>query len=115
MNTYTIKENSLIIDNTVIKFQFPIAEVISILNMLIVRLESPIGIIFNENVFGISLSEKTIKWQIKKRHFRIAGSKECPYVSIKEYHRKIRLNKWCSIYLIVDPITGNITEEGETR
>lgn len=108
-NRYTVKGNQLVIEGTVITFDFPIVQVVEMFNMLIVRLEKPFRTIYNENVFGVSLAEKKVKWQIVKLKY-ITGEADCPFIDILIFEGKLRLNNWCSIYLIVDPLTGDILE-----
>jgi hypothetical protein len=62
-----------------------------------------------ENVFGVSLAEKKIKWQIAKLEY-VTGEVDCPFIGILSFEGRLRLNNWCSIYLIVDPLTGEILE-----
>jgi hypothetical protein len=115
-NKYRVKDNKLIVGDCLILFDFPIKDVVEISEMLIVRVESPMGKIYNENVFGVSLSEKKIKWQIEKRSKKYPGlAKDCPFIEVFVSENKLRLNNWCSHYLIVDPLTRKVLGEGETR
>jgi hypothetical protein len=74
--------------------------------MLIIRLESPRDVVFNENVFGVNLEEKKIKWQIA--NLRYDTGVDCPFVGVKFSDGQLYINNWCDIYLIVDPLTGEI-------
>jgi hypothetical protein len=105
---YKVEENILTVGDSEIKFDYPIQEVLEISNMLIVRIKKPIGIIFNENVFGVSLTERKVKWQIAK--LKYGSEVYCPFVGMKYYNNQLYLNNWCDIYLIVDPLTGEILE-----
>ena len=65
---YHIQENKLIIGDSEIIFDFPIKDSIEIGDMLIVYLDLYDKVIpLDENVFGVSLAERKIKWQIEKR------------------------------------------------
>ena len=66
---YEIEDNQLRIGDAFLNFDFPIQQVIEISGMLIVRLDIPSKTIYNENVFGISLEERKIKWRIMKRKY----------------------------------------------
>ncbi|MEO8820888.1 MAG: hypothetical protein ABI374_08615 [Ginsengibacter sp.] len=105
---YTILENQLIIGDSVLKFDFPIKEFVEISDMLIVRLEIPPKIISNENVFGISLIEKKIKWRIAK--LKYATGTDCPFIKIEQFMNNVKLFNWCNIYLEVNALTGEILE-----
>jgi hypothetical protein len=108
-NKYAVNGNQLVIQGSAITFDFPIIQVIEVSGMLIVRLEKPFRTIYNENVFGVSLTEKKIKWQIAKLKYT-TGEADCPFIDILLFEGKLRLNNWCSIYLIVDPLSGEILE-----
>jgi hypothetical protein len=106
---YAVKDNQLVIEDTVITFDFPIVQTVEVSGMLIVRVEKPFRIIYNENVFGVSLAEKKIRWQIAKLKYA-TGEVDCPFIGVLIFEGRLRLNNWCSIYLIVDPLTGEILE-----
>jgi hypothetical protein len=112
---YLIQGNKLIIGSKEIDFNFPIDSCIEIEDMLIMLLSIPVNTQYNENVFGVSVSSKEIKWQIEKRRYIPAYKQQCPFVSIVVNQGELRLNNWCSVYFIVDPSTGKILKEGETR
>jgi len=112
---YSIRENKVVIGNSEIVFDFPIDDCIEIEGMLIVLLSIPVNVQYNENVFGVSIVDKVIKWQIAKKQYIPAYKQQCPFVSIVVYEEKLRLNNWCSVYFIVDPLTGKILEEGDAR
>jgi hypothetical protein len=107
----------LILNDIELLFKFPIDDSIEIADMIIILLYVPVNGNFNENVFGVSLSEKKIRWQIEKKVFPIQPftGLECKYKGIGVVENKLILNNWCDMYLIVDPVTGNILEERETR
>lgn len=107
---YMAQGNQLVIGDSIIPFDFPIAQVIETEGMLIVRLEKPFRTIYNENVFGVNLAEKKVKWQIAKLKYT-TGQVDCPFIDILIFEGKLRLNNWCSIYLIVDPLTGEVLEK----
>ena len=117
-NKYYIEQNKLIIGDSDIVFDFPIKEFIEIGNMLIVYLDLYDKVIpLEENIFGVSLTEREIKWQIEKRKYPSGGysKMKCPFVGISFREKKLRLHNWCSTTLIVDPLTGRVLDEEETR
>ena len=114
---YRIEGNSLYIDDVRIPFEFLIEDHVEIKNMLIILLSIPVNLKYNENVFGVSLLERKVKWQIGEGKF--ANEKysnlHCKYNSVTINGERLILNNWCDTYLVVDPITGKILEKGETR
>jgi len=116
-NKYDIQGNRVLIEDQEIVFDFPIYKSVMISGMLIVLLNIPVEVKYTENVFGVSLVEKKIKWQIEKREFAQAPFTHipCKYNGIAVYENKLRLNNWCSAYLIVKPTNGEVLEEGQTR
>lgn len=112
---YSIKENKLVISNKEIFFDFSIGSCIEREGMLIVLLSIPVDVQYNENVFGVDIASNEIKWQIEKRQYIPVYNQQCPFVSIVIYEGDLRLNNWCSVYFIVDVLTGKILREGETR
>lgn len=58
----------------------------------------------NENVFGISLKEKNVKWQIKNQ-----TENDCPfnYIDITKTG-EIALRNWCPYAMIINPQTGEV-------
>jgi hypothetical protein len=114
-NEYSIQGNKAVIGNSELVFDFPIADSLEIEGMLIVLLSIPVDVQYNENVFGVSIVDKKVKWQISKKQYIPAYKQQCPFVSIVSYEGKLRLNNWCSVYFIVDPLTGKILKEGDAR
>ena len=108
---YIIQENKLIINDIKISFDYHIKDTLKISDMLIILILRPKGISSNKNVFGISIIEKKIKWQIEKL-FPQDNNENCPFVGIKYFNNQLYLNNWCDVYLIVDPLTGKTIERG---
>ena len=109
---YSIDDSELSIEGDKIIFKYTIDEVLEIFPMLVVRLEPPIKADYNENVFGVNLLEKKIVWQIEKRKYNL---KDCPYVGIRVIENQLRLFNWCSFYLDVNPSTGEVIQQGDSR
>jgi hypothetical protein len=63
VNNYSTEGNTVIIGGNRVGFLYPVATVIPINNIFVVRLDVPIGEIFDRNVYGISNAGK-ILWQI---------------------------------------------------
>lgn len=113
-NRYKIQESFLIIGESKLFFEGKkIKDVLEIGGMLILLLLNLDGSFPNENVIGVSLTEKKINWQIAKLKSR--SEDYCPFVGIKFYNNELYLNNWCDTYLIVEPLTGEILEEGGSQ
>jgi hypothetical protein len=116
---YYIQKNRLIIgDVSEIVFDYPIRESIEIDDMLIAYLSLYEKVIpLEENVFGVSLIERKVKWQIEKRKYPSGGYSKmrCPFVGIKLIDNELWLYNWCDARLKVDPPTGKVLEEQQTR
>lgn len=111
MNDYNFSaENKEIVfdDRSIIKFDYPIKQHIIIYSTVILRLEIPSKIIFNENVFGVNFEKKKIVWQIEKIKYH---SENCPFVNIFLRGNKLFLNNWCGIVLEVNPQTGEVINQ----
>jgi len=110
-NGFKIKTNTLIIGDVTLQFEYPIQKVLELSGMLIILLEKPFKTIYNENVFGFSIEEGKIKWQIPKINY--STGLDCPFIDILFFESKLRLNNWCDIHLIVNPLTGEILERSK--
>jgi hypothetical protein len=115
---YSIENNILKIDHKEIIFDYPVKECLEIGDMLILYLNYFDKVIpIENNVYGVSLKEGEIIWQIEKRKYPKGGysRKRCRFIGISYRENKLRLHNWCSTNLIVEPTTGKVLEEEETR
>jgi hypothetical protein len=112
-NKYSIRENKLIIGESVLFFDHKIDFCLEISGMLIVLLEKPVEVIYNENVFGVTLSERKIIWRIAKLEYDFGDN--CCFIDMVVFEGRLRLNNWCHIYLIVNPLTGDIIERSSPQ
>lgn len=105
--------NSVLIEpgNYKVDFPYPVAETVIFSDVVIVRVEPPVGIIFNENIFGISLTGDLL-WQIKTLKHVYGDS---PYTSVKEVVSGIKLSNWDGDDVIVNPKTGSILQVGYSK
>jgi hypothetical protein len=111
---YSINGNILIVGNVTHSFQFSIDSYLEIEGMVVVLLEIPPKVRYNENVFGVSLLDNHV-WQITKIEHYPDYKQMCPFVGLGLKDGNLRLNNWCDKYFIVDPWTGKILEEGISR
>ncbi len=115
---YQINTDRLKIDEIEIVFDHPIRDFIEIDNMIIVYLNYIDRVIpMDNNVFGVSMMDRKVRWQIETRKYLQGGNAEmrCPFVGISFSDNKLWLYNWCSKKLNVDPETGKVLQEIETR
>jgi hypothetical protein len=95
----------------VVAFDFPIRQVISFDEYFIVRIEPDVGVIYNENVFGVSLKGKVL-WQIKAIPHVYDDS---PYTGIGKDGENAKLSNWDGTDLLVKPMTGEIIKKSFSK
>jgi len=107
MASISIEKNCLIFpDGVRVTFPFPLAEFIEFQPVVVVRLDVPIGKIFNENVFGVSACGDIV-WQIKRRKYVYEN---CPYMNLSRSNSNIVAHNWDCLDLVLDPKTGTVIE-----
>lgn len=104
---YAIKGNRLLLSGgKYVEFDFPVSQVIEFDEVLVVLLELPTQVLFNENVFGVSKGGK-ILWQISPEKLVYDNS---PYVELSRLGEVARLQNWDGLVLHVAPSTGNVID-----
>lgn len=99
--SYTIRGGDIQFANgATVTFPYPVAESLLFDDVLVVRLDIPFDVIYNENVFGIDLSGK-IRWQIspcypKTEDGRFGGLHRDRTLAVVSNYRGLRvcLNPW---------------------
>ncbi len=94
-----------------VQFSFEIKQVENFGDLLVVRLKVPVGITYNENVFGVSYDGR-ILWQIEKLKYIY---KDSPFTGMVREGDYIKLCNWDGTDLIVDPNTGKIISKGYSK
>ena len=99
-----IEGNKLLL-NEEVKFPFPITKCIVSQNRVLVLLNIPPDVIFNENVYCVGLNGNII-WQISKQDYLYENS---PFINIVESDNgDILVINWDGSQYAVDIETGNI-------
>jgi hypothetical protein len=93
------------------RLPWPIVQVLEFAEILVVRIEPPPGIRFNENVFGI-LGDASIGWQVAKRDYVYDDS---PYTDLIRCEENLKLMNWDGLELLVNPMTGTEASESYGR
>ena len=89
-------------------FDWPIADVLCIDDVLVIRIEPDPGTCFNENVYGVSKSGNII-WRVEKRRHIYDDS---PYTSIIAKDHFVKIFNWDLDELLVDPTNGKVIDVG---
>ncbi len=107
--SFHIEVNKLILDNrSIVTFKYPVKKVLNASNALIVMLRPPIGVIFNENVYGVDYNG-TILWQVPPQQHL---DPESPYTDMSlTANGYIGLYNWDAGFYIIEPLTGKIIAE----
>lgn len=108
LERYKISGNKVIFQNgEEITFGYPIGETLDFQDVIVIRLELPLGVVFNENVFGLSCDGE-ILWQIsKQKHI----GEDSPYTQLSYQNGKAGLYNWDASLYIVEPNTGEVIKE----
>ena len=94
-----------------VTFPFKVKQVEKFDDVLVVRLEIPMGTIFNENVFGVSAEGKVI-WQIEKMSYVYEDS---PFTGMGKEGHYAKLCNWDGTDLLVNPNTGEIAKKSFSK
>ena len=94
----------------VLTFDFPIMKTLLHNGIIIVLLDKPPKIIFNENVYGVS-NGGDLLWQIPKVEDE---QQHCPFIDMHiNEEGKLILRNWCHLNYEIDGKTGHVlSEEG---
>lgn len=103
---YELSKGELSIDNNIIGFPYPVAQVIIVSNYVIVRLSVPQEKRFDRNVYALSFDGKAV-WQIQEAPH--GGNVPKPFMNLRlsEEGRLIAGN-WIGVDYEVDLSTGQI-------
>ena len=102
-----MKYEIILNNGKVVKFSQKVEEILQFQNMLIVRIESPMGVVFNENIYGVDLNGVII-WQIPKVDHVHENS---PYTGMKLAGDSIILYSREGVEHTIEPKTGKIIKK----
>ena len=85
-------------------FAWPIAQVIEIEEVLVVRVEPRVGATDNQNVFGVGL-DGSLLWQVARQ---LHSYKDSPYTNISTVSEGVLLSNWDGTQLVLAPTDGVI-------
>ena len=95
-----------------VSFPYPVAEALAYgERIVVVRLDIPTGEIFNENVYGLTPQGRTL-WQVPRRTHVYEDS---PYTTLARDGERLLLVNWDGTEITLDPATGRLLRERQTR
>jgi len=94
-----------------VSFDLPIAQIVDFPEMLVVRLDVPRGMVYNENIFGVGPAGK-IAWQIGAREW---VRSDTPYTAMSREGDLVRLYNYEGFDIWVDPYDGSVIREEFTK
>lgn len=107
-----VSGNVLEIDSTKsVSFKYEIDDVVLYDSIIVVLLKVPDGIIFNENIFGVSLFGDII-WQIESI---VPGANDSPYVAIEKDNDSLNAFNWSGIRARVKISSGKVAHKKITK
>ncbi len=114
--TYTINDNNIRFANGYsLEFEHTIQDTLIVYNVIIILVESPHRVIYNQNVFALSLSGYYL-WRIGKIELFSWVSNDCPYTAMHlNQDGELVLFNWCDTAVVVDPQTGDVIRKWVTK
>jgi hypothetical protein len=94
-----------------VRFPHPVAQMVSIENVVVVRLDIPESSVMNENVFAFSQDGQRL-WQVPKQPYVHSDS---PYTHVWTESGDLFLQSWDGFRIQVDPTSGVVLRFEETR
>ncbi|WP_342655411.1 hypothetical protein [Pseudomonas sp. F3-2] len=106
-DTFKISDGKISVLGKVLFLPHPVTEAITYLDLIIVKVESPAGTIFNRNVFGFSKNGE-LRWQIQESEHGTQQDK--PYINILiNTDGALLAANWNGVNYLIDPDNGKIT------
>ncbi|WP_062387725.1 hypothetical protein [Pseudomonas abietaniphila] len=106
-DAFTISDGKISVHGKVLLLPHPVTEAKSYLDLIIVKVESPAGTIFNRNVFGLSRNGE-FRWQIQESEHGTQQDKPYIDILINPDGALIAAN-WNGVNYLVDSDNGKIT------
>lgn len=104
-SNYQVKDRILLLpQGRDVEFDFPIAEVVECDNCLVIRLDVPSNVVYNQNVFGVS-TNGVDRWQIGPERLVYDNS---PYTHISLSGNTALLQNWDGLLLEIEPKNGEV-------
>jgi hypothetical protein len=112
VSRHTIQGDTIVFDTgKAISFPFPVVQAVDYPSLTVVRLDTPPGSAFNENVFGVN-DQGAVLWQVPKRKHVYADS---PYTGMQRQGDNAVLSNWDGLEVTVEAATGAVIREDYGR
>lgn len=108
-DNFIIKENKIIFEaGKTIEFNFPIHDSIATVDKIIVLLDIPDKVNYNQNIFAVGF-DSNIVWQVdNSKDLDFIGY--CPYTGLHRDGVDIVGYNWCGFRVTIDIDTGKIND-----
>lgn len=110
---YRLDGKAIIINGKVIKLPYPSVQALILHGLIIVRVEPPIGEIYNRNILALE-SNGRLKWQISESPHGTEADKPYMFISINDRNELIAGN-WNGVDYIVDLHDGSISTKSFSK
>jgi hypothetical protein len=114
--SYSIDQKTIVLPNgSSFDFEHPIKDILVIENIIIILIDPPFKVNYNQNVFAITSSGDFL-WRINSVELYYTRSENCPYVAIQiNKEDELVLFNWCDTAVIVSPLTGDVIKKYPTK
>ncbi len=118
-NKYLVEGNTIVLNNKkTITFDYPInnKEVLEIDGLIIVVLEIPPRINYNNNVFALNINGEII-WRVNFKKEQLFYQREnCSFIGVLlNKEGQLILFNWCDTAFIINPKNGEIQDKYYTK
>jgi hypothetical protein len=104
---FSIDDGAVSINGKVVDLPYPVAEALTVGELVIVRVEPTIGEVFNSNVYGFK-ADSSCKWQIAESPHGTEADKPFTSISVSPDNQLVAGN-WNGVDYLVDLMNGAIS------
>ena len=114
--SYKVHSNNITLANGYsLDFEYPIKKTLVIDDVIVIIVESPFEIAYEQNVFAINQSGDFL-WRIGDVKLNYTGAHNCFYVGVEiNKDGELVLFNWCDTAVIVNHRTGQVICTYETK
>jgi len=113
---YIIESKNITFSNGYsLSLEYPIQKALVINNVIIILIEPPFEVIYNENVFAFTVAGDFL-WRLDKVKLFYQGQDKCPYVEMEiNKQNELVLYNWCDTGVVVNPQSGDVIRIYQTK
>jgi outer membrane protein assembly factor BamB len=109
---FKVEDGKVVFDSGKVgSFNYEVAEALGFETAVVARLEVPVGVVLNENVYGLDYEGRML-WQVPVRKHVYTDS---PYTKITRSGDAVVLSNWDGLELTLDPETGRVLGESHGK